>query len=80
MKIDTRILVTRANKYVWEDDNPSGHGFVVYPVGAEVSDAWLEENGLVDADEPEPKAPAKPTTKQAAPAANKAVKSPSADK
>jgi hypothetical protein len=80
VKIDTRILKTREGNYVWEDDNPSGHGFLVNSVGDDVPDKWLEENGLVEPEkpaEPEPKEDAKaPATKpiaakQTPPSANK---------
>lgn len=83
MKIDTEIIRTHEGEYVWADDNPSGRGFLHHPVGADVADSWLEQNGLVGAEpeapapEPEPKAP---VAKKAAQPANKAVKAPEADK
>lgn len=82
MKIDVDILRTRDNQIVWADDNPSGHGFLVYAAGSDVPDEWLEKNGLAEPEptpepKPDPKKPA--ATKQTAPPANKS-QAPKADK
>jgi len=87
MKIDVDILRTRNNEIVWADDNPSGHGFLVHSAGSEVSDEWLEKNGLAEPEpapepvpvepKPDPKKPA--AAKQTAAAANK-MQSPKSDK